>query len=361
MAEDADESQKTEEPTAKRLAKARSEGQLPKSREFTSFLMMLVAVFLFSVVGPWAAEKFTVNLRFFLGEIAYFDFNIDSVGMLMRETMMMSALYLSPLILPFIAIYIIANILQNGLVWAPKSIMKWDLKKISPLAGLKRFASAQNMIEFVKGLIKLGIVCAIGYNIITPQLEEILFIINEEYTALFSEMIILVLQLVTATIVVMGFVSAADVAFQRYDNKKKLRMTKHEVKEENKEREGSVEIKRRLRQIRMERYQKMLVKIIPEADVVITNPTHFAVVLKYEQMTHEAPLLTAKGQDHMAMLIRRLADEHDVPIVENPPLARTIYDNVEVGEEILEEHYAAVAEVIKYVYGLKGKKIADAA
>ena len=358
MSEDADESQKTEEPTAKRLQKARSEGQIPKSREFISFMMLLVAVLLFTVIGPWAAKALMSDMRFFLAEFAYFEFTPTSIGVLMKKTLLSLVMITAPIILPFVLMYIISNIAQNGLVWSPKAITKIDLKRLSPLSGLKRFVSAQNMVEFIKGILKIVIVGVIGVAIITPQIDVILFSLYKDYAGIFDDMLALVLQLIFASIVIMGFVAAADIAFQRYNNNKKLRMTKHEVKEENKEREGNPEVKRRLRQIRMERYNQMLTKIIPEADVVITNPTHFAVVLQYDQLVHEAPILTAKGQDHMAMLIRRLANDNDVPIVENPPLARAIYDNVEIGQEIQEEYYNAVAEVIRYVYDLRNKKTA---
>jgi flagellar biosynthetic protein FlhB len=358
MAEDADESEKTEDPTAKRLQKARSDGNIAKSRELDSFMLLLLAVIIFTVLGPWVAVKIMMEVRVYFADIADIPSDIVSFGLLLKETLINSMLYSAVIILPLVVAYLVSSISQNGLVWAPGTITKIQLSRLSPLKGLQKYIQAQQWVEFIKGLIKIAIVCVTGYVILAPQLDKILAVIHLPISNLFDEMLILLIQVIVALIIIMGIIAIADLLFQRFNHQKKLRMTRKEVKDEHKEREGNPEIKRRLMQIRMERYRNMLVQVIPESDVVITNPTHFAVVLKYDQFSHEAPVVTAKGQDHMAMLIRKIANEHDVPIIENPPLARALYDLVEVGQEIFEDHYQAVAEIIRYVYDLKNKKLA---
>jgi len=249
-----------------------------------------------------------------------------------------------------------AGLVQNGLVFAPKS-MEPKPEKISPLAGLKRMFSARSLAEFVKGLLKIGIVAALGIVLVMPEFSRLDILPTLPIGQILDEINYLVLRLFTGIIAVLFVIAIADLVFQRYQHRKQLRMTRQEVREEHKQQEGDPHVKARLRQIRTERARQRMMQAVPEADVVVTNPTHYAVALKYEPDEMEAPRVVAKGQDHLAQKIRELAEEHAISIVENKPLARALFAAVEVGDEVPPEHYKAVAQIISYVFNLKGRRM----
>lgn len=233
--------------------------------------------------------------------------------------------------------------------------VKPSLDKISPLAGFKRLFSARSLLEFVKGLLKLGLVGTVVMAVVWPHRDDIPAMTGLPVPAALDHLHDTMLALLVAAVAVMTVIAAMDYAYQKYDHLKRLRMTKQEVRDEHKQTDGDPMIKARLRQIRADRARKRMMQAVPTADVVVTNPTHYAVALKYEMEKMNAPVMVAKGADLLAQRIRKVAEENDVTIVENPPLARALYASVEVDQEIPAEHYRAVAEVIGYVMRLKGK------
>jgi len=233
--------------------------------------------------------------------------------------------------------------------------MQPKLEKVSPLKGLKRMFSIQTVVEFAKNLLKLLIVAAVVIFLVWPERARLEQITTYEMAGVVRLLGALISRMLIGVVSILAVIAGADVLFQRFQHHKKQRMTKQEVKDEHKQTEGDPAVKARLRQIRMDRARKRMMAAVPDADVVITNPTHFAVALKYKAEVMEAPKVVAKGLDKMAQRIRELADENDVPIVENPPLARALYATVDVDDQIPPEHYKAVAEIIGYILRLRNK------
>ncbi|MEE8214176.1 MAG: EscU/YscU/HrcU family type III secretion system export apparatus switch protein, partial [Alphaproteobacteria bacterium] len=210
------------------------------------------------------------------------------------------------------------------------------------------------LMEFLKGILKLLAVGVVSFSMALPMLKDLTLIPYYEITQMMDRINIIAILLAVGTVGVMTVIAALDFAYQKYSFKKQMMMSKQEVKDEQKQSEGDPQIKARIRKVRMERAQQRMMAAVPEADVVITNPTHYSIALEYKMDDMTAPKLVAKGIDHLAMRIREVAKAHDVPIVENPPLARALYAGVELDEEIPPEHFKAVAEVIGFVMRQRG-------
>lgn len=354
MAEGEDDSEKTEDPSQKRLDDAREKGQVPSSREVNHWIMFLAAAVFLLGLAPGMAADIARVLALFFEQPHAFDLSAGALPGLIATALAEIGLAVAPVAALFIVAAFAAGIVQNGFLFSAESITP-SLNKISPLAGVKRLFSLKSFAEFAKGILKLAIVGAIAAAVVMPELTAIETISGVSAGQLASRISDLAAKLLLAVLAVMTAIAAADFLYQRWEHQKKLRMSRQDLKEEYKQTEGDPIVKQRLRQIRAERARKRMIAEVPKADVVITNPTHFAVAMKYDQLTMGAPTVIAKGVDKAALRIREVANENDVPIVENPPLARALYASVGLEEEIPEEHYRAVAEVINYVWKLKGK------
>lgn len=355
MSEDSDDSQKTEDPTSKRLDEARNEGNVPKSQEINNLLMILaftLAVTLFSAMV--ASGIYDISLPF----LATPDQIPADLNHLIETAWHLLGLILlagiGPLVIALAAAFG-ASYLQFGLLWSGANLMP-KLSKISPMAGFKRIFSLRSVTELLKGVLKLAIVAAIIGYLVMPDIGELHALIGMDIVQLLAAMRDNVYLILVGVVVVMGVVAAADYLYQRYEYTKSLRMSRQELKDEFKQTEGDPLVKGRLRQLRMERARRRMMGEVPKADVVVTNPTHFAVALKYSQLEMSAPKVVAKGVDKVAQRIREVAKEADVPVIENPPLARGLYAAVEIDQEIPAEYYKTVAEVISYVYKLKRRR-----
>jgi flagellar biosynthetic protein FlhB len=258
-----------------------------------------------------------------------------------------------PVIL-FVAAAFGSAVVQGGLIVAVERITP-KLDRASPLAGMKRLFSLKSVVEFIKGILKITIVGAVATMLVLPYFEGLEQLVMMEMTGAASVLHSLVSRLLVGVLAVVTVIAVTDFLYQRFEHMKQMRMSHQEIKDEFKQTEGDPMIKGRLRQIRQERARQRMAAAVPEASVVITNPTHFAVALKYELDEMDAPVLLAKGQDFLALKIREIAEEHGIPIIENPPIARALYAGVEVDQEIPPEHFKAVAEIIGYVFRLKGK------
>lgn len=355
MAEGAeDKSQKTEDPTQRRLDESESKGQVPKSTEVNHLFMLVgitLSMLLFGsslVRGVGGAMiPFLEAPHAIATDMNHMRVVVDN---LTRELVF--------LIAPVLAVMIIAalggNMVQHRLVFSAENMMP-KLSKISPWAGLKKLVSMRNLVEFVKSLLKLAIVAAVTLIVLWPEKETLPQMITADMMALLAIVRDLSLRLLVGIVAIMLLIAIADFLYQRFNHRKELRMSKQEIKDENKQSEGDPQIKARIRGLRLERSRQRMMSAVPKADVVVTNPTHYAIALQYDASEMGAPRLVAKGVDHLAKRIREIATENGVPIVENPPLARAIYAAVEVNQEIPGEHYKAVAEIIGYVMKLKGE------
>jgi flagellar biosynthetic protein FlhB len=354
MAEEQDDSQKTEEPSQKRLDEARQKGDVASSREVNHWFMIAAATLLVAMLAPPMLEDIALALRPFL-EVP--DLIAADAGNLRDVAMNTFGDLLSAVLVPLALIVVAAlgaGLLQHGFVFSSEAI-KPKLAKISPAAGARRLFSTRSLAEFLKGVLKLVIAGAVGFALVWPAIGDLGRLTHEDLPVILDITRSLALRLMTGVLAAMTVIAGLDFLYQRFQHIKKLRMSKQELKDEYRQSEGDPMVKSRLRQIRMERARKRMMAQVPGSDVVITNPTHFAVALKYEAVSMQAPRVVAKGADHVAARIRELAKDNGVPVVENPPLARALYASVDLDGEVPPEHYKAVAEVIGYIMKLRRK------
>lgn len=351
-----DDSQKTEEPTRKKLEEARKKGQVSQSREVNNWLMLFAATMIILMFAPDSLAQIRDTLRGFIAGAHQIPAEGAGLGHVIFTVIgqVFSALAL-PLILLVIAA-IAGPLVQIGPLFTTEPV-KPSLSKISPMKGIERLFSMKSIMEFAKGIFKIIVVGIVAFALMYPFYGQVEHMIGLDMNRVMFELQYLAVRLLGGVLAVLLIITVIDVAFQRNEHMKKMRMSKQEIREEYKQTEGDPQIKARLRQLRTEKARQRMMQEVPESTVVITNPTHFACALKYEPGEMDAPLLVAKGVDNVAKRIRETAEEHDVPIIENPPLARALYASVELEESIPPEHYQAVAEVISYVFQLKNRVI----
>lgn len=351
----ADDQEKTEEATSKKIEDARKEGNVPKSQDTSSFVTLVVACVVVFFMFGFLEDRIRVLYAY------YHDFmgqEIDKV-MIMRIALV-SLRELGLMILPIaIAVAIagvIAALLQFGFLFTTKAITP-DLKKIDPIKGIKNLISLKKLIEGLKTTLKVSAVFLVAFYFLmdfTAELPETLFLGLFEQLVWLRDKAVILAAVMLALLLVLSLV---DLLFVRYNYFKELRMSKQEVKDEHKQMEGDPQVKSRIRKVQMQMSQKRMMQNIPDADVVITNPTHYAVAVRYNQGKDRAPVVMAKGTDHLALKIKEIAMNYGVQIVENPPLARELYKQCEIDQAIPEKLYKAVAEVLAFVYQNSKRKM----
>ncbi len=351
-----DDSQKTEEPTQKKLEDSRKKGQVALSREVNNWIMLLAATILIATASRPVMSHLKEHLKTYI-EMSYALPGVPGgfSTVLGRSFWDVLAILALPLLMLMAAAFL-GPFLQVGPLFAPE-VIKPDLSKISPMKGFKRLFSLRSLMEFVKGLLKLTVIAAVGMILLYPFYGRVDHLVGLPIPLMLDEMLALVVRLMIGVLVVLLVIAVIDVLYQRTEHYKKMRMTKQEVKDEYKQAEGDPQVKSKLRQLRQEKARQRMMQAVPEADVVITNPTHYAIALKYKPEEMDAPLCVAKGTDEIALRIREVARENDVEIYEAPPLARALYAAVDIDEIIPTEHFQAVAEIISYVFRLKGKTL----
>jgi len=355
MADDVhDQSQKTEEPTQKRLDDAREKGQVASSREVGHWFALAAGAVAIGAAGPGAAADIAAGLARFLEQPHAIALSIDGAGRDMGGVVLEVALALLLPVLLFVGAALLGGFVQHGPILSAQPLQP-DLERLSLVKGLQRLFSVRSLMEFAKGIAKLAVVGTVATLVVMPKLPRIVDSVQLGPEGTLRLAWELADDVMIAVVAVMAAVAGVDFLFQRLQHWRQLKMTRQEVKDEFKQTEGDPTIKARLRQLRMERARRRMMAAVPTADVVVTNPTHYAVALKYELGQMPAPKVVAKGADRIALRIREIAAENKVPVVENPPLARTLYAAVEVESYVPEAHYKAVAEVIGYVMRLKGK------
>jgi flagellar biosynthetic protein FlhB len=352
MAEEAeDDASKTEEPTGKRLDEAREKGQVAATRELNHWMMFMGATLGFAFLGTYMWRNLTATMRPFIERPH--EFTLEGGGM--QQVIAFALMEPMKALLPFLAVLMIAaiasQILQNGFLVSAESLIP-KFSKISPANGFKRLFSFNSVFEFLKGLIKITIVGSVCWFTLKGEVDDLSRFVEYELVDIGRVMLALAMKVMVAVISVMTIIAGLDYLYQRFQHFKRLRMSKQEIKDEYKQSEGDPVVKGRIKQLRMERARRRMMTAIPQATVVVTNPTHYAVALRYDEKT-AAPICVAKGVDLVAQKIREVATDNEVPIVENRPLARALYASVEIDDEIPPEHYKAVAEVISYVMNLK--------
>ena len=349
-----DKSQRTEDPTEKRIDQAARRGDIPSSQEVKHWFMLFGAA-----VAIVTCAKFTVThvsdavLRF-LAAPHDIDMDPGRLGETFVELGWQLLLALSLPISVLIVAAIAGNVLQHRPIWATGKF-KPNLSTFNPVNGAKRIFGPRGFIELAKSSAKLAVIGTAAFFVVWPSFQDIRLLPSKDPAVLLDKIEEITLLLLVTAIAVMAFIAALDLLYTRYKWTEDHKMTKSEVKDERRQSEGDPLVKAKIKRVRLQRARERIAAAVPRADVVITNPTHYAVALEYKPETMAAPVLIAKGQDNIALMIRELAEEHDIPIVENPPLARAIFSAVEIDQEVPPTFYQAVAEVIGYVFRLKGK------
>lgn len=352
--QDQDDAQKTEEPTPKKLEDARKKGNVPMSKEVNNWMMIFAGTFLLAGLSSGVLTDLSNLLEKFIAGAHDFPSAPGGMHVVLGGTVQEVLTILSLPLIVLIFIAFMAPFAQIGPLFAPDKI-KPDISKVSPVKGFTRLFSMNSLMEFGKGVLKLALISIVGVAILYPYYDNLGQLIDTPLGLALDEIKGLIVRLLIGVLIVIFVVAMIDLVFQRYEHYKKMRMTRQEVKDEHKQSEGDPHVKAKLRQLRSEKARQRMMQAVPEADVVITNPTHFSIALKYDPEEMDAPLCVAKGMDELALRIREVAKEHNITLYENKPLARALYDTVEVDETIPAEHFKAVAEVISYVFKLKGK------
>lgn len=352
MAESSDGQEKTEQPTPKRLNEAREKGQVARSRELTTTIMLLSASVGLIAFGPVITAG--------LGEVMTNSFAIkrahvfDTKYMLdtFLDSVSHSLVAIAPLLVLLVVAAIAGSIILSGWNFSVQALA-FKLSKLNPLSGLKRIFGPQGLMELGKALAKFFVISTVGIVVLYVSTDPVMGLGMEpvkQAIAHSGELVFLGFIAVSASMIV---IAAADVPFQLWNHKRQLKMTKQEVKKENKDTDGSPELKARIRRTQMDMAMRRMMEAVPEADVVITNPTHFSVAIKYDQENMRAPIVVAKGADLVAFEIRKIAENNNVPLMSSPALARAIFFTTEIDDEVPEGLYLAVAKVLAYVFHLR--------
>jgi flagellar biosynthetic protein FlhB len=349
-----DDAEKTEDPSGRKLDRGRRRGQVAQSPEVANWGILMMGALLVVFAAPWTMKHIARVARTFLESPSQISADMAHLQFLFGELALALLAALWPIFLFLVMAALAIHLVQTGLVWAVDRF-ELDWGRLSPIKGFARLVSLRTLVEFVKGVVKLAVIGGVIFAVALPLLKDVELLPAMSLGAVLDRSEAVVLRVAIAALAILTVIAGFDFVYQRYAFLKQMRMTKHEVKEEHKQAEGDPHVKARIRSLRRERARQRMMAAVPKATVVITNPTHYAVALAYEMEKMEAPKLVAKGADYVALRIREIAEENEVPIVENPPLARALFASVELDEEIPVEHYKAVAEVIGFVMRLKGK------
>ena len=326
------------------------------SQMLTSSLTLLAGIVSLYIFGSFMMDGLKDSTVKILSTMGDFQLTEANLYVLVLKLFATVVLLLTPLIVTIIATAVLSNLVQdNGRFEFRTSRLKFDVNKLNPLNGFKRLFNKDAMVEMLKSLLKLLVVAWIAYGVMRDEMQNITFLAEADISTIFSFVGHIAFKIVTHTCGIMIVLGLLDMLYVKWRYIENLKMTKQEVKDEHKELEGNPEVKGKIKRMQFQMARRRMTKIIPLADVVITNPTHFAVALKYYRQKMVAPVVLAKGMDVMAEAIKKIAREHSITLVENRFLARELYDQVKENEPIPETLYAAVAEVLAYVYKLKGK------
>lgn len=351
MSDAPEQDAKTEDPSQKKLEDAHKKGDVAKSQEVVTWFMLLGSAVIFAMLGPPAAAGLMGQLKLVIMQADQFQLGGAGFGAFFNNLAMA---LIGTILLPLVvlsACAILANLIQHRPLVSTEPITP-KLSKISPLSGAKRLFSSDSLVNFGKGLLKIFIVGIVVIMVVWPERDRLDTMMTADPLVILADFQEIGIKIFIAVLAVVTVIAMADYLYVRQKWWKKQMMTVQETRDEYKQIEGDPHIKGKLRQLRSERARQRMMSAVPDATVIVTNPTHFAVALKYDR-SMKAPLCVAKGADAIALRIREIAKEHDVPIVENPPLARALFASVEVDQTIPGEHFKAVAEVIGFVMRLK--------
>ncbi len=347
--------EKTEKATPKKRGDARGKGQVAKSPEIPSSLILLGGICCFLAFGSFYQDRI---LRMFgdtfLNRLTM-EITAQNVGALFYHFVVQMLIFLAPILIMVVLVSFAASYVQFGWLVTLEPL-KMSLTKLDPVKGFQNLFSLRSLIELLKSALKLTLIGLVVYGVLWTRRDQFMDLAHVPIEGAFAFAANLTVQLGLMVAALLFVLSIGDYMFAKYEYEKSLRMSKQDIKDEHKNMEGDPLIKRTIRQKQMQMAIRRMMQEVPNADVVITNPTHFAVALKYDGTKMEAPTVVAKGQDYLALRIREIAKKHDVATMENKPLARALYERTEVGDVIPFDLFQAVAEVLAYVYRLKGRR-----
>ncbi|MGH4050393.1 MAG: fused FliR family export protein/FlhB family type III secretion system protein [Clostridium sp.] len=351
----ADSGEKTEEATPKKKSESKKKGQVAKSKELSSTFTLLTVTLLMITIGEYAFSTIKNTLSLFLSNYLSFSLTEFTFKTVLLVSLMKFGLIILPIVIPIMIMGIVASLIQTGFLLTGEPL-KPDLKKLNPISGFKKIFSMRSVVDLIKNLAIVSTIGYVSYSFIKDNYLDMMTYGSLKVEAILGVFGSLVVKIFFKISLIMLIISIIDFAYQHYKHNKELKMSVQEIKEEYKQQEGDPQIKSKIRQKQREMASNRMMQDVPDATVVITNPTHLAIAIKYEQGTEGAPIVVAIGADNVAIKIKEVASENDIPIIENKPLARLIYKELDVGSEIPTDMYQAVAEILAVVYKLKKKK-----
>jgi len=351
----ADSGEKTEDATPKKKNESKKKGQVAKSKELSSTFTLITSILLMIMLGTYVLENLEGVLSLFLSNYLTFTLTEYTFKTVLLVSLTKFAILILPIMVPIMIMGIVASLMQSGFIFTGEPL-KADLKKLDPISGFKKIFSMRSVVDLLKNLVIVSTISYVAYNFVKSNYLDIMTYGSLKIEAILGEFGSLVIAIFFKIAIIMLIISIIDYTYQKYKHNKELKMSVQEIKEEYKQQEGDPQIKSKIRQKQREMASSRMMQQVPDATVVITNPTHLAIAIKYEQGGEGAPIVVAIGADNVAIKIKEVASENDIPIIENKPLARLIYNELDIGSEIPADMYQAVAEILALVYKLKKKQ-----
>jgi flagellar biosynthesis protein FlhB len=347
--------EKTEEPSQYRIEESRKQGEVASSKELSSVLLLAGSLLTIILSGVYVYEQFTEYIEWIYRQDFQNIYTKEKFTDIIQQTVWTLVKCVTPSFVASTCLGFLSQFIQIGFLYSP-DILNVKFERINPIQGAQRLLSKKSLVEAIKGIFKFVVVISITYTVMKNNIGSFLGFLHADAWQSLAFGKYLMIKLGFSILLGLGIVALADFAWEKWSYRQKMMMTKQEAKDESKEKDGNPEVKGRIRQIQRQMAQKRMLNDIKKADVIVTNPTHISVALKYDGEAMVAPSVVAKGADHLALRIREIAKENDIPIVENIMLARTLYKTVKVGHGVPRTLYKAVAEILAFVYKLRRKQ-----
>ncbi|WP_458413885.1 flagellar biosynthesis protein FlhB [Schinkia sp. CFF1] len=346
--------EKTEKATPKKRQDARKKGQVAKSQDISTAFILFFAFILFMVLGGSLKDQMLSMIKVTLNEYMLWDLTEANIHKMFVDFTIRALYFVAPIMLMVAIIGVAANFMQFGFLFSAEAI-QFKLEKINPITGAKRIFSIRAIVELFKSILKIAVVGTGAFAVLYMHFDEVLTLSQKSVATSLALIGKVTIQMGLVVSILLIVLAAFDFAYQKFEHEKNLRMSKQDIKDEYKTTEGDPKIKSKIKEKQRQMAMQRMMQEIPKADVVITNPTHYAVVLKYDEEKADAPIVVAKGVDYVALKIKQIAKNHDITTIENRPLARGLYAQADIGDVIPEQFFKAVAEILAYVYRLKRK------
>ena len=346
--------EKTEKATPKKRQDSRKKGQVAKSQDINTAINMIAVFAVLALMGSYMYEQIIGLMIDFFQNRMLEEITAGNIEVMLLDILKMMGLTLAPVLAIAVVAGVLSNVMQVGFMFSPESI-QFKLDKLDPIKGAKRIFSIRALVELLKSILKISIVGFVAFYVLFKRMDEIMVLTQISVSEAMVVLVDISLKVGLYAAVALFCIAILDYMYQKFDFEKNIRMSKQDIKDEYKNSEGDPLIKSKIKQKQRQMAMSRMMQEVPNADVVITNPTHFAIALKYDENKADAPLVVAKGVDFVAQKIKYIAKENEVVMVENRPLARALYDQTEVGQAIPEEFFKAIAEILAFVYKTKGK------